>query len=383
MRGLCRRADLAVCWRRRAAAVPAAPTPPPTGPVVSSISPNTGPSIGGTAVTINGQRFDATRNGHDRGRRSEERHLRQRQHADGDDRTAEHRRRRRRRDGRGAAGGAGRTGSPTRHRAVTNAPPVISSLRAVGSGPNEPAGYRRHERGAAPSRPSVTDAETPVSDLTFEWTADAGTFSGTGPSVKWKAPAVFGSPVTAKITRDGHGAVHRDRRHREPCSERAQGVGRDERVGARLGEGKRRDGDGISHRFLELVGQPRGRCAVFLRRVPRHGRTSWRTSRTTAPRTLITAHKLGSPGVTINFGGACAFESTAGDACISLSCEFTSTVKATGRQAVARGTCYLTSVYRDSKWQLCDSNYDGRKWHRERVHAVDGAACVRQATERT
>ena len=39
----------------------------------------------------------------------------------------------------------------------------------------------------------MTDAETPVSDLTFEWTADAGTFTGTGSSVKWKAPAVFGS----------------------------------------------------------------------------------------------------------------------------------------------------------------------------------------------
>jgi len=26
---------------------------------------------------------------------------------------------------------------------------------------------------------------------------------------------------------------------------------------------------------------------------------------------------------------------------------------------VARGTCYLTSVYRDTKWQLCTSEFEG------------------------
>jgi hypothetical protein len=40
-----------------------------------------------------------------------------------------------------------------------------------------------------------------------------------------------------------------------------------------------------------------------------------------------------------------------------MSCEFSSINKDTGKPGVARGTCYLTSVYRESKWQLCDSNY--------------------------
>ena len=137
-----------------------APSPPPTGPVVSSISPNSGPSIGGTAVTINGQRFDATRNGHDRWRRGDERHLRQRQRADGDDRITQHRAGRRRGDRRGAARSAGRMGSPTRSSgAVTNAPPVISSLTAVGSAPNQPRGVRRLQRGDTVTA-VVTDAET-------------------------------------------------------------------------------------------------------------------------------------------------------------------------------------------------------------------------------
>ncbi|HEY5471734.1 MAG TPA: IPT/TIG domain-containing protein, partial [Candidatus Limnocylindrales bacterium] len=38
---------------------PAAPTPTPTGPAVRSISPSTGTTFGGTAVTITGQRFAA------------------------------------------------------------------------------------------------------------------------------------------------------------------------------------------------------------------------------------------------------------------------------------------------------------------------------------
>ena len=72
----------------------------------------------------------------------------------------------------------------------------------------------------------------------------------------------------------------------------------------------------------------------------------------------ITSYKLGSPSVTIHFGGTCAFRSRTGDACISLSCEWNSTKKATGEKGVARGTCYLTSLYRDAKWQLCNSEFE-------------------------
>jgi hypothetical protein len=42
-----------------------------------------------------------------------------------------------------------------------------------------------------------------------------------------------------------------------------------------------------------------------------------------------------------------------------MSCEWHSTEIATGDKGVARGTCYLTSVYRDARWQLCNSEFEG------------------------
>jgi len=75
---------------------------------------------------------------------------------------------------------------------------------------------------------------------------------------------------------------------------------------------------------------------------------------------LITSHELGTPAVTIDFGGVCPFRSRTGDACVTMSCEWDSTVRATGEKGTAKGTCFLTSVYRESKWQLCDSNFQGQ-----------------------
>lgn len=49
---------------------------------------------------------------------------------------------------------------------------------------------------------SVRDAETPVAQLRFDWKADLGTFSGTGPTVTWRAPRGASTPadVLASVT---------------------------------------------------------------------------------------------------------------------------------------------------------------------------------------
>ncbi len=331
-----------------------APSPPPTGPVVSSISPNTGPSIGGTAVTINGQRFDTSATVTIGGVEAKNVTF-----VSANTLTAT--------TGPRSIGAADVAVTVAGQRgvlaggftylssSVANAPPVISSLRAVGSAQNEPAGYADTTEELQVTA-TVSDAETAVSDMTFEWTADAGTLSGTGSSVKWTAPAVFGSPVTTKIS--------------VTVTEKYTGtdatgnpVPSEHKVSAVTSvsvHDSRKENSEMATAFLTDFANssvsPEAAVRYFYAGCP--GRQDElqdiQDNRATY---LITAHQLGSPAVNINFGGTCAFESKAGDACISLSCEFTSTVKATGRQAVARGTCYLTSVYRDSKWQLCDSNY--------------------------
>jgi hypothetical protein len=46
----------------------------------------------------------------------------------------------------------------------------------------------------------VSDPETPLDQLTYEWQADAGTFSGQGPAVKWRAPTGSTTPADYALT---------------------------------------------------------------------------------------------------------------------------------------------------------------------------------------
>jgi hypothetical protein len=47
---------------------------------------------------------------------------------------------------------------------------------------------------------TVEDAETPVANLTYAWTADVGTFSGTGPTVTWVAGQNATTPADVVLT---------------------------------------------------------------------------------------------------------------------------------------------------------------------------------------
>src|SRR5439155_12141570 len=69
---------------------------------------------------------------------------------------------------------------------VVNALPLISSVGVKGQKPREPTQVADLDETVSVSA-AVTDAETPVSQLTFTWSADAGTFSGAGASVTWTA----------------------------------------------------------------------------------------------------------------------------------------------------------------------------------------------------
>lgn len=75
-------------------------------------------------------------------------------------------------------------------------PPVISSISARGTRPNEPANFA--DVGEEMTVTAIAkDSDTPLDQLTYEWTADTGRFSGTGAEVKWRAPA---TATTARLT---------------------------------------------------------------------------------------------------------------------------------------------------------------------------------------
>jgi IPT/TIG domain len=82
----------------------------------------------------------------------------------------------------------------------TNQPPIITSITSVGSRAKQPAGFA--DIGETITLvATVTDKETAPSALTYEWSGP-GTFSGSGNSVSWTAPASISSrpsPTTISL----------------------------------------------------------------------------------------------------------------------------------------------------------------------------------------
>ena len=77
---------------------------------------------------------------------------------------------------------------------VTNTPPVIDAVT--------PSTPRTEVDTDVTLTASVRDAETPVSQLRYEWRADVGTFTGDGGTVTWRAPREIAAPtdVTVRLT---------------------------------------------------------------------------------------------------------------------------------------------------------------------------------------
>src|SRR5438876_447989 len=75
-----------------------------------------------------------------------------------------------------------------------NQVPVITSLTVRGSKSGEPEQFADLDESVSVSA-SISDAETPVSDLRVEWSADAGSFTGNGPNVIWTAPHDYQTPT--------------------------------------------------------------------------------------------------------------------------------------------------------------------------------------------
>ena len=73
---------------------------------------------------------------------------------------------------------------------------------------------------------------------------------------------------------------------------------------------------------------------------------------------IINSHVYGPTAVNVAFGSACKSKTV--DACATTSVEWQSTVigPPPGRK-IAIGISTISGVYRDSRWWLCDSSFDG------------------------
>jgi hypothetical protein len=325
---------------------------------ISSVSPNNGPTVGGTQITVTGSNFSAgatvTIGGTvalnivvvDATTISATTAPRVGGPADVTVSLS----------GRGATLSGGFT-----YLDVQNQAPTITAVRAQGSKfRNQPSRYADLDEDIEVSV-DVSDNETPIPQLRFEWSAtpSGGTFSGEGRVIRWRAPRqVDRTPVAFTLTTtvieqyqtvDTNGSVV-TREHRTTGT-----------VVVQVHNSSTEIAD-VSRQFLTDFSNSSVAPETVVRNFSDNcaGKSSElndvkenRSTRT------ITASNIGAPTVRINFGGVCDFRSRSGDACVTMSCQWTSTIKATGTTENAKGTCFLTAVHEAPRWLLCESEFEG------------------------
>jgi len=260
-----------------------------------------------------------------------------------------------------ACGGSSTPTQPPATPPVTtpplNALPSLSSITVQGRRPKQPPRFADAGE-VVDVTATVTDAETSVDELTYEWTAPVGTFSGTGRNVTWTAPATVLLPTDVTIT------LKVVERYGHP------------------GQPKNFTQDVSSTQTLSLHDSPKevGEMALqFLIDFSTTTIKEWQVVMQNFKRSVcpvpgefddereqvenhytnftMHSHEVGPADVTLNFGGTCRFN-LPGDACASVRVMWDSTGPE-GRK-LTQGVDHLTAMYAgtDSRWWLCSSRYE-------------------------
>lgn len=328
--------------------------PTGTAPRVVSINPTSGPSSGGTTVTISGSNFASGAIVTIGGTPATSVAL-----VNESTLTAV--------TGARAAGAAdvivsvgGRSGTlPGGFTYVTGQAPVIQAIVARGSRANEPERFADLGEEITVTA-TVQDGDTPPGGLTYGWAAPSGTFTGTGASVKWRAPQTMTTPGTVSLSlsvSDGGstatgGVVVRVHDSVREVGDMARLFLEDfsrqtlapEEVVRNFRDGCGDGGQGKAKELLDV-------------------RNNQRTDR-------INTWSVGAPAVTVNFGGVCAYRSRLGDACAAVRVDWNTTcineTRFDGTKVCDLGVTYrvtgidhATATYAADRWWLCDSDFEG------------------------
>jgi hypothetical protein len=237
---------------------------------------------------------------------------------------------------------------------VNNTAPAISAITVQGTRRNQPANFADVSE-SVPVVATVTDVESNVDTLQYNWTATLGTFSGSGRTVSWVAPAALAQPVNVTITLE---VVERFGTNQENKVSRTATVA--------LHDSVKEVGD-MSVRFLTEFSKPQSNKDVndIMRdfkasACPDPGEIEGERQDVIRHYSNFEMHsyEINSPQVTIGFGGSC-FEGVRGDACVSVAVRWDSTNLSERRRATTTGTDYITSSFStaDNRWWLCSSRF--------------------------
>ena len=312
-------------------------------PVVQSISPSNGPLAGGTMVTIRGNGFSGGATVTIGARPATEVTV-----TSTDTLTAK--------TPAGAAsspvdvvvtvnGRSGLLSGGFRYDAgPPNTAPMITSLTAAGTRPNEPPNFADWGE-VIRLNAVVTDAETPVASLGYEWQQPCGgTIRGTGAQVEFQAPfsSTSATCTIRLIVADGPHLV-----------ERSVVINIHDSVG---------EVRALAQQFLDDFADSTVTPATAVRNFSDkcEGKEDELDDVAENRKTrLINSHDYGTPSVNIRFAGICPFRSRSGDACVATTVRWQSTILTTKQPETTTGTSHITAIYDRPRWWLCRSEFQG------------------------
>jgi hypothetical protein len=240
---------------------------------------------------------------------------------------------------------------------VVNQPPFVSTAIVRGSRPREPAQYATVGESVAVSA-TVSDAETPLSELSYSWSSDAGgTFAGSGASAVWTVPAdLSGTPRTVIVTLTVTERYATVDASGLPVMAEHRATGGS---AVRVHNSAKEVGD-LAVEFLLDFSKQLDPAFVMRNFTPACEGTAAELGdvRNNQANFVITSYKVGPAATSVDFTGRCPFRNVFGDACAFVPVEWHSTIRSNGKAIFTAGTDQVTAILENDQWKLCASDYD-------------------------
>lgn len=249
----------------------------------------------------------------------------------------------------------------------TNAAPTVGAIAVTPPRDNQPSSLATIGDRVTLTA-TINDAETPLADLTIEWSAlpNIGAFSGSGASVQWTAPASTSSPqsVVLMLTvleryleADASGApVQREHRVQRTTTVRVHDTVKEVTEMATdfltLFSNSSLGPEAVLHNFSQTCDGGDGYEQEYGDVV---------TSRDTR---VILTHEISAPTkFEWGFGEdrICTGtnKTTAGDVCVTIPVTWTEKLIGSDDIDTVSGLDFVSAVYEETRWRLCHSKWEG------------------------
>jgi len=239
-----------------------------------------------------------------------------------------------------------------------NQAPVIAGITALGTRRSEPKSFADLDEEINVTA-TVTDEETSLDKLDYQWNAPVGGFNGTGGTVRWRAPHDAGNveltlTVVEKYqtTDDAGLPISKENRTTRTIT-----------VSVHDSSGEVAD---MANTFMQEFSRQSPSASQIVRNF--HDGCSGKKAETddvnnNQNRYIIQNYRLDPAQVTVSFGGTCKYTdhgARTGDACGYVGATWHSMNRNTNKTETASGTDQLNAIFDSGRWWLCNSDFFGK-----------------------